>query len=464
MLNFSLLSILIGFAIGVGFFLSFIFFVYITRGRRPVSNIITWLSFIFFMPYLGIPLFLLFGQRKLSRVLDRKRLNYPEHYREFKTVASGDTLFNVYGILPPTYHNSIEFLMDGVLTYETLMQCIREAEDSIFISTYLLKNDAVGRAIVDLLTKKAKAGVQVCLLIDTIGNLFYFPRRKFQLLRKAGGEVRYFMSFLHATLRGQINLRNHRKIMIFDGKKAIIGGINLAREYMGPTPFKNRWIDLSMVVKGETVNESLMIFESDWEYATAKVEKKEYVRPTVAHKNEGTSIIQVLASGPDTIGDSLYDTVISAIYTAEKSIYIVTPYFVIDDALQKALMIAVRRGIDVNIVIPRKSNHPVTDFVRSISVRKLYDEGAKIWLVPKMNHAKLMLFDHKMAVVGSANMDMRSLLLNFEISCLIYEKNDLDQLQKWVDDLILTCNNRIKKSSMLRMLIEDAAQILKPLL
>jgi cardiolipin synthase len=253
--------------------------------------------------------------------------------------------------------------------------------------------------------------------------------------------------------------------MIFDTNCAIIGGMNLAKEYMGYDDDINRWRDINFILRGSVVSDLLAVFESDWQFAASRMESKYYKRPEYTNNTRhGDAVLQIVSSGPDTIGDNLYDTLISSIYNARKSIYIVTPYFILDDAFQKAFMIAIRRGIDVNIILPRNSNHPTPDLVRSISVRKLRSEGAKIWLHPKMVHAKIFKFDDDLAIIGSANLDLRSLLLNFEVSCFIYSEPEVQMIDEWIKQLMSETDRTPKPQTLLKTWLEDAAQLLKPLL
>ena len=447
------------------FVIAFVTFVFVTRGRRPVSNILTWLFFIFLVPYIGIFFFIIFGQRKLTWILNKKRkMRQPQEAHECGS-HSIQKLLSAFGVWKPTTDNHIELLANGTITYHRTLELINSAKKSLLISTYIVGNDEIGDTIINLLTEKAKSGVEVCLLLDTIGSFFKYPHRKLKPLKKAGGSVRYIMPLLHIPFRGRVNLRDHRKIMIIDANIAMIGGMNLATQYMGPTEDVNRWHDVNFILKGCVVAHLLAVFESDWQFAASHMENKHYHCPQYENYNaQGNAVLQIVPSGPDTIGDNLYDALISSIYNAQKSIYIVTPYFILDDAFQKAFLIAIRRGIDVNIILPRNSNHPTPDLVRSISVRKLRDEGAKIWLHPQMLHAKIFKFDDDLAVIGSANLDLRSLLLNFEISCFVYSKPEIQIIDEWIQKLITETDRTPKPQTLLKTWLEDAAQLLKPLL
>ncbi|MSP53339.1 MAG: hypothetical protein EXR81_03700 [Gammaproteobacteria bacterium] len=447
------------------FLVVFTLFSYSTGGERPLHNILAWLLFAFLVPYIAIPLFLIIGQRKL-RWIPQKNITMDTHSckKNLSGSHSMEYLLNTYGVPPATHNNKVTFLHDGIIAYDKIMQLFQDAQESILISTYRITDDSVGNNIVKLLTQKAQQGIRVYLLIDSVGGFMQFPRRKLKLFKQAGGSVRYIMPLFHTPFKGHVNLRDHRKIMIIDGQHGIVGGMNLAKDYLGPTPYAKRWCDISMLIEGGAVNALLSIFESDWQFAAAYKETKTYTRPAVSTAKCGNAELQIVASGPDLMGDNLYDAVLSEIYEATQSIHIVTPYFVVDECLQKALMLAIRRGVEVNIIIPKHSNHPLTDAVRVVDIRKLHDEGAKIWFyTPTMLHAKVMLFDNTIAILGSANFDLRSLLLNFEISCFIYSEPEIQEISNWIQSVLSKCIHHKPSESHTRIFLEYMAQILKPL-
>jgi cardiolipin synthase len=447
------------------FLVIFTIFSYSTHGERPLHNILAWLLFAFLVPYIAIPLFLIVGQRKL-RWIPQKNVTMNIHLRKKNICGSHsmENLLSTYGVPPATHNNKVTLLSDGIVAYNKIVQLFENAQESILISTYRITDDEVGDSIVKLLTQKALRGIRVYLLIDTVGGFMQFPRRKLKPLKQAGGSVRYIMPLFHTPFKGHANLRDHRKIMIIDGQYGIVGGMNLANDYLGPAPDAKRWCDISMLIEGGAVNALLSIFESDWQFAAAYKETKTYTRPAISTAKCGNAELQIVASGPDLIGDNLYDAVLSEIYAATQAIHIITPYFVLDESLQKALMLAVRRGINVNIIVPAHSNHPLTDAVRAVDIRKLHDEGAKIWFyTPTMLHAKVILFDNTLAILGSANFDLRSLLLNFEVSCFIYSKPEIQEISDWIHSILAKCTHHTPSGSHTRIAFEYMMQIIKPL-
>jgi cardiolipin synthase len=225
------------------------------------------------------------------------------------------------------------------------------------------------------------------------------------------------MPVLPFSSSGSANLRNHRKVSLFDHTTAIMGGRNIAREYMGPTPYKKRWLDFGAIVEGPAAALLNAVFIADWCFATKQPSDRllAEVSPEVS-ASRGNCDLQVVPSGPDVPGDALYEGVVSMIQEAEQSVWIVTPYFIPDEVLLRTLVVKARSGREVTIVIPEHSNHPVTDFARRYYLRELKKAGARILLYPDgMLHAKAIVVDERVALIGSANFDLRSLFINFEI-------------------------------------------------
>ena len=344
-----------------------------------------------------------------------------------------------------------------------ILDLIENARHSVYIATFILGKDETGRAIVGALAKKASQGLKICLLLDALGSVSI--SKKFLLpLLAAGGQVAFFMPMIHWPFRGRANLRNHRKMIICDDKTAIIGGMNLASEYMGPQESIGRWQDLSLLVQGPVADHLTEIFRSDWKFAS-----KEALGHHSTHaqelKSDSNGVTQLVASGPDVRSDSLRNAILTAIFRANRRIWVVTPYFVPDELMLEALCIASGRNVDVSIIIPHKSNHRLADLVREGYLTRVQEVGAGVRLYePRMLHAKAILIDDALAIVGSANMDMRSILLNYEIALCIYDSNVIRQLETWMLRLKTDCSARKLQPKSSFGLIESVGRLFAPLL
>jgi cardiolipin synthase len=355
------------------------------------------------------------------------------------------------------------------------VELIESATSSIHITTYILGRGQVGRSLVDHLARRAGDGVSVRLLLDSVGSR-RVGRRDLARLLDQGAEVAYFMPVLHIPFRGRANLRNHRKIVVVDRRIALTGGMNFAWPYMGPDPDSGLWCDLSAVIQGPAVADLDALFYSDWEFATGEVLRGAPAEmaggdvggpgafaPTGGAR--GSCTVQVVASGPDVPDDPLYETLVSLIFAASRRIWIITPYFVPDEMLARALNLAARRGVDIRLIIPQRSNHLSTDLARESYLRDLHEAGGKVYLYqPVMMHAKAILFDDQLAVIGSANMDNRSLFLNYEVALFLYSKDRVAELATWALRLQSGSQRELPQSGWLRELAESVVRLLSPLL
>jgi cardiolipin synthase len=368
----------------------------------------------------------------------------------------------VGSIFPPRSGNEITLLATGKKACEALVDLIEHARKSIDISTYILGNDETGAAVLAALTRKAGQGVYVRLLLDALGS-FRVSKRTLAPFLAAGGHYAFFMPMMHMPFRGRANLRNHRKIMIADGVAAIIGGMNIARDYMGMTASTQRWHDLSFLVKGPVLGDLHHVFHSDWQFAAKrKTAHEDFLVPALAG---ATATLELVPSGPDVAGDPLYESVVTALFKARDRLWIVTPYFIPDEMLLKAICIAAKRGVDVRIVVPRVSNHPLADLVRRSYLREAQESGVKICnFTPGMMHAKAILVDGALGIVGSMNMDMRSFFLNYEVALFISNENMVQELDRWVTDILGQCIPGIKKANIAVEFFEGVARLLAPLL
>jgi len=442
----------------IGFFLAMTLLVHQNREQRSPSSTVAWLLAILLVPYIGVPAYILFGGRKTKRMTKNKA------DLALDINVSGEPLItqNSGAIFPLRADNAIALLATGEKACAALLNLIEHAVKSIDISTYILGNDATGDAILAALTRKSQQGVRVRLLLDALGS-FRVTARMLSPLRAGGGQCAFFMPMMHLPFRGRANLRNHRKIIIVDNATAMLGGMNIAREYMGTAPDKLRWHDLSFIVKGPVVIDLLHVFRSDWQFAS-----KQKIAPQdaiAAAETGATTALQLVPSGPDVAGDPFFDSILTALFKARSRVWIATPYFIPDEMLLKALCIAARRGIDVRIVVPKVSNHRLADLVRRSFLRQIQDSGATIcYFTPGMMHGKVILVDSTLGIVGSMNMDIRSFFLNYEIALFIYNENTVKELEAWTTDLMSQSVNYIKKASVTVGFLEGVARLLSPLL
>jgi cardiolipin synthase len=451
----------------VMFVLTLVFVSGLLRERRSPGSAVAWLLTIVLIPYVGIPLYLFLGSRKLKRRSRGKRTLYaPLDFDQTPSdVSTVERLLLASGAPPRRDGNHVELVEDGMAAYEQLLALIDGARREISIATFILGHDAVADRIIEHLAARARTGVRVRFLLDGVGALMTHPG-SLGRLREAGARVTSFMPPFRHPFRGHSNLRNHRKIVIVDGEQAVVGGMNLAREYMGP---QAPWVDLAVRLRGPVVADLDGIFEADWLFAqggrqSASAPALRPPPPTDPGPHAAGSLAQVVPNGPDVANDTLYDGLLSAIFEARHRIWIVTPYFIPDETLTRALELACRRGVDVRILVPRHSNHRLADLGRGSYLRQVQEEGARILLHPRMVHAKATLIDERCAIVGSANADMRSFFFNFEVCVFLYSRTDIERIAGWMQRLARDCAEGYPAAHLGGQTLEGICRILSPLL
>ncbi len=448
-----------------GFALALLIVARLFSERRAPSNTLAWSFVILFAPYIGVPLYFLFGGRKSRRLVAHKKAvrSLAQHVYTHPDYAQTPPIWKNY--TTTEQGNSFKLLPDGTESFKYLLKEISEAQESIAIATYILGKDHIGQRLIEALIARAKEGIQVQLMIDALGSMG-ISKRFLAPLIEAGGQVARFMPMLPIHTQTSSNLRNHRKIAIFDHKRAIVGGQNLDQRFMGTQNQPASFSDFSALIVGPAVAELNRIFISDWCFASKTMPEKFQESLRMLPSPLGNEKIRVISSGPDVEGDPLWESLITLIQDAKKSITIVTPYFLPDEVLFQSLLIKARTGRKVTIILPEKSNHALVDVARQHFLRRLKEAGAEIWLYgPKMLHAKLFLVDKHLAMMGSANFDLRSLFVNFEVGIFLSSENALSCLHHWTDELMQHCKPYTPTTpSASRRWLEDIAHILVPLL
>ena len=433
--------------------------------RREPTSMIAWLLAIILLPYIAVPLYFIFRSRKLSRMRPKGksqiRLAFRREIPE-QDANQIDLILRSNGIAGATTGNSFSFFPDGIRAFGILMDHIRQAKKEILISTYVFSTDGVTRQIIAALEQKAREGVEVRLLIDSMGSLpLYLAQRPLRQLKKAGACVAFYMPLLARPFQNYINLRNHRKIFLFDRAVVLAGGMNLSREYLGPEPSKTRWVDILFEIRGPAVFHYQEIFTQDWNHTA----RSKLALPGRMPESKDNTSIQVVPSGPDIPADALYEALLSAVFAARDRIWIVTPYFVPDQSLLQALIIARHRGVDVRLITPASSNHLIADLGRSSFMRDMAASGISVFLYPDgMIHAKAILVDDRGVMMGSANIDQRSLFLNYEVVSFVYSDKVIAESETWMKQLMDRCSEQMPPAGRWRRMGENLMRIFAPLL
>lgn len=455
----------------VGGLLLFSAITHLLYQKRSPTAMISWMMAIIFIPFLAVPLYFLIGIRKRENRYRKAivELHRPQadHIFVTKNPYNGiSSILEKNGIPPSTYGNQYKLITEGTEAYIQLMKEIAEASSSIELATYVFSYDVTTIKILEELTKRAEEGVRVRLLLDVVGSFgVYLSQKHFQPLKDAGGEVAFFTPILRRPFQSYINLRNHRKIYLFDRERLLSGGMNLSNEYLGEASDSKRWDDILYYLEGPAVFSFYQIFHNDWNYARGDDEPLELTETLEHITTTGENIVQVVPSGPDIPTDALYETLLNAIYTCKERIWIVTPYFVPDDNIVKALIIAHHKGVDVKLITPKQSDHLIADLGRSSYMRELDAIGVDVVLYEgEMLHAKAILFDDLGGMVGSVNIDNRSLFLNYEIVTFAYSAAFMESMEAWMEKLMSNATRGMKKPSKIREAVENIMKVFAPLL
>ena len=439
----------------VGVLVTALAVIFVLQQRRTAQSTAAWVLFIVVVPYVAIPLFLMLGFRKQGSRFPPVALTAPIA----NTVADGPAAQSLakLGAPPATRGNRFTLHDSAGAAHEALLDTLDSATESLDILFYIVAPDAAGEAFVNRLTEKARSGVKVRLNLDRLGSLKR-PRAALKELQSAGGEVRYFSPFIHPPDNGHMNLRNHRKLVVADRRLVWSGGRNIGTHYLGPT--ENTWTDLSFRVSGPAVQPFIDVFASDWD-VTGKTAAEDMIGQC---KFTGDATLQVVPSGPDEPGDTLYLALMNLIHRARGRVWISTPYFVPTEPLQLALTTAVRNGLDVRVMVPERSNQPTTDFARGPFLRDLQEAGATILRHQGgMLHAKAGLIDDT-GWVGSANFDVRSLLLNFEIAMFCHDADSNTALETWFQTQFDNCERGVASARLPRRVVEGVFRLGAPVL
>lgn len=433
-INFSIVDAI--FCINILLAMSVIFF-----ERKNPSATWAWIMIMLFVPVVGFILYIVIGQDMRKRKTFTKkeeedrylallhaqetRLSY--HLSEFKdtitkTFQSVIRLHLVGHESLYTDDNHVTIYTTGKDKFDHMFQCIENARKYIHLEYYIIRPDKLGDRLKSLLIKKAKEGVQVLLVYDEMG-CFRTKKSYFKELKAAGVKIACFYPSVIPFLKLRLNYRNHRKICVVDGETAFLGGFNIGMEYLGKNKRLGYWRDTHLQITGAAVTMINLQFLLDWRFASKEnISLTQYINNDMEPTHSQTGI-QIVPSGPDSSHSSILNGYIKMINEAKNSIYIQTPYFIPDDGLLAALKVAALSGIDVHIMIPNKPDHPFVYWATYSYIGELVRYGVKCYTYEKgFLHAKTIVIDEKICSVGTANFDIRSFKLNFEINAFIYDE------------------------------------------
>jgi cardiolipin synthase len=463
--------------------------------KKNPTSAVAWCLLIFFVPVFGSLLFLLFGyQRPLRRKQRHKQqfeISNPAGRRP--SLVARDTQLNSgadweavarlarrFEAFPVKSGSQAIFYHEGQPAFDDKMQAIREAKHHIHLEYFIFQPDDLGGQFLDMLTEKARQGVEVRLLYDAMGS-HRLSRRWLRPLIQAGGKCNVFFALNPIRRRIQVNLRNHRKILVVDGRVAFTGGLNIGDEYVGKKTRYGFWRDTEVRLEGPAVAGLQRIFTEDWDFAAnenllsdlyfpecapaapPRGEPRRGVSPAI------TSPVQVIQSGPDREPRGIREIYFAAMQRARKRLWIATPYFVPDPGLLDALCLAGYSGVDVRLL---GQYHP-DKWLPFFAGRYYWDDvltaGVKVYQYWKgMMHAKVVLVDGEWASVGTANLDYRSMHLNFEVNALIYSPEAVTELERaFMNDLetsILLDRDAFAGRPLGGRLLDNACRLLSPVL
>ncbi|MBE0674283.1 MAG: cardiolipin synthase [Bacteroidales bacterium] len=430
----------------------FVCLMIIFQNKAPVKTL-SWVMVVLLIPFAGIIIYIFFGQDyRKAKIFSRKGLrnivrlsdDASLQLQEIDQLLSGESddirgkehlikllLSNDQAIL--TQHNSIDILLDGNQTFPAMLESIRKARSYIHMQFYRFDFDELGKEFIWALKEKAESGVEVRIIFDDVGS-WNFPAASIKEMRLCGVQIFPFMPVRFPHLTNKINYRNHRKILVVDGNHGYIGGLNIARKYLSGLKELGQWRDTHLRITGEAVASLNNIFLTDWFFVSGMILAHE-VHNAADIITTNRCLVQVTSSGPDSDWASIMQVYFSAIATARRSIFISTPYFSPDDSILTALKTASLSGVDIRLLFPMKADSAIADWNTKSYISELLDAGISVYLYGKgFNHSKYMIVDEVFSAVGSANVDMRSFDLNFEVMALIYDKVFASEMIKVFND------------------------------
>ena len=456
--------------------------------RRDPTTVWAWLLLLYFLPGLGFILYLVLGQnfhkdrmfkmkeiegeikhavrRQEESIYRRKlKLRDPELER-FKSLI----LYNLNeGEAVLTDNNDIRVYTDGREKFDALLSEMDHARNYIHLQYYIIRNDELWQEIEEVLLRKARQGVEIRVLFDSMGCRG-MKNSDWDRLEKAGIQVAEFFPAVLGKLQLRVNYRNHRKIAVIDGRIGFVGGFNIGREYLGKDEKFGYWRDTHICIEGAAVTSLAVRFALDWNYAARdNIFLEDHLFELPTYIRNGRDPVQIISSGPDSHSQEIRNNYLRLIHMARKNIFIQTPYFIPDDDIRDALIIAAKSGIDVRVMIPCKPDHPFVYWATYSYIGEMVEAGVRCFTYDNgFLHSKCLCIDGLVTCMGTANMDIRSFALNFEVNAVIYSARTTKQLEDAFENDMTKSSLVTKKYYEQRTLLirfkEQFCRLLSPVL
>lgn len=455
--------------------------------RKNPSATLAWLCILFLLPVVGIVLYIFLSQniarQKIFKMTkDEERIIGKSLSLQIKDIGEGKYNFSTpeaktwldmiklnqsYAHAYYTQDNKVTIMTDGNHMYNSLLDDIRKAKHSINVEFFIVKKDFAGKGLIDALTQKAKEGVTVRLLLDAVGSREIWEK-DLDKFKKAGGKYAFFFKNRFRVINLKLNYRNHRKIVVVDGKIGYIGGFNIGKEYLGKKRKFGYWRDTHLRILGGAVNDLNTRFLMDWRFASGEeIELSEafYNMPN----RMGNTGIQIVCSGPDSSREEVKRAYMKMITSATKNVYLQTPYFVPDKSILESLKMAALSGVDVRVMIPCMPDHMFVYWATYSYAGEMLRAGVRVFIYENgFLHAKTMTADGEVATVGTTNFDIRSFRLNFECNAFIYDAEETFKLEAAFESDMSHCKeltvSEYKKRGNIVKFKESIARLLSDLL
>lgn len=471
----------ISFQVLIGYILNLLLGLFIVfKERKNIKSTWLWLMILLYLPFVGFILYMFFGldYRKMKTfdekmMLDQKEKRIVENQKKFFALTKSEDLNSDQKELINlclstcdatfTDYNDVKFYFDGRDKFKDLFEDVIKAQEYIYIEYYIFKTDKLGRKLINLLNQKLKEGVEVRILVDAVGSRS-IRKKYFREFKKLGGQIDSFFPLFFSKFTTRFNYRNHRKIVIIDGKIAYSGGFNVGNEYISKSKKFGFWRDTHFRLTGDIVEEYLRRFNFDYRFATGIKADGEYYKD---HDEKTLNRMQLVTSGPDSMFENIKNVYLKMISTAKTRLWIQSPYFIPDDSIFEAIRIAALSGVDVRIMIPNKPDHIFVYWATLSHVGQLLEDNIKIYQYENgFLHSKQVIKDDDICTVGTANFDIRSFSLNFEANLVFYDQNTNKLLsEQFLKDIekssVLTLEKYNKRSRIVRIK-ESISRLLSP--